>query len=608
MFAIVSRVEATSVFLDINMKNVLIITLLLTFILFSVSGFAQDYMKWGLPENAILRLGKGSIRDLKHSPNGDLIAVATSIGVWIYDADSGKEIRLLRKHIYPVNSLAFSPNGKLLASGSDDIHLWEPHTGQHLFTLKESAVDNLVFSPDGHTLASTSDKMIRLWDISNRTISKTLTGHAREIRSLTVSPDGKTIVSGSYGFNEQENSYKLRWWDVETGRTNVFLTNMDSTSVDALAFSPNGKILAYAGMYPSKIYLINSSNGELLETLHGHGGKTYTLTFSPDGKMLASSGFDNTIHLWEPHTGHHIHTLYISEGTLVSFSPDGETLVSGSGDGTIRFWDPSTKQQRLSISGHWQEVHALAFSADSKTLISGIRDAIIHKWDIETGQLTSTLVGRYGEDILAFDIGRNMFATYSFSRKKDNNKDNIYIRSIDTGNKHSTVNAENFTPFLLDRATFSHDGTLISTRDGEKVKYGFPVTFEFTPFRRGDAFTALAASPDNKLLAVSRRVGVSVWKFGTNELIRLYPEVDAFGDTIWCHALAFSSDSKTLTIGNWSDIRLIEVDTGNLITTLSGNNSNISALAFSPNGKMLASGSKEGAILIWDLDKIMKNR
>ncbi len=103
-------------------------------------------MKWGLPENATLRLGKGQIYDLKHSPNGDLIAVASSIGVWLYDAHSGKEIRLLQKHSYPVNSLAFSSNSKMLASGgSDGIHLWEPHTGQHLFTLTESAANNLVF-------------------------------------------------------------------------------------------------------------------------------------------------------------------------------------------------------------------------------------------------------------------------------------------------------------------------------------------------------------------------------------------------------------------------------------------------------------------------------
>ena len=170
------------------MKNVLIVAFLLAFIFFTPSGFAQDYMKWGLPENAILRLGKGSINDLKHSPNGELIAVATSIGVWIYDADSGKEIRLLQKHTDQVSSLAFSPNSKMLASGGlDGIHLWEPHTGQHLFALTESAADNVIFFPDGHTLAGTSDKIIRIWDVDKQAISKTLIGHTKEVLSLAIS-------------------------------------------------------------------------------------------------------------------------------------------------------------------------------------------------------------------------------------------------------------------------------------------------------------------------------------------------------------------------------------------------------------------------------------
>ncbi|MYA58042.1 hypothetical protein F4X88_17305 [Candidatus Poribacteria bacterium] len=127
------------------MKNVLIIALLLVSVLFSLSGFAQDYMKWGIPENATLRLGKGQIYDLKHSPNGDLIAVASSIGVWLYDAHSGKEIRLLQKHSDRVEvdtgnlittlskhnnwvkALTFSSDGKILASGSQDgtVLVWD---------------------------------------------------------------------------------------------------------------------------------------------------------------------------------------------------------------------------------------------------------------------------------------------------------------------------------------------------------------------------------------------------------------------------------------------------------------------------------------------------
>ncbi len=212
------------------MKNILIVALLLISILFSLSGFAQDYMKWELPEHATLRLGKGQIYDLKHSPNGNLIAVATSIGVWLYDAHSGKEIRLLQRHGYEVHSVAFSPNGKMLASsGSDGIHLWDPYTGQHLSTLKDKArsgIKNLVFfSSDGRTLVSTRGKIIRFWDVANKTVSKTLTGHTREILSLSISPNGKTVVSGSSIIGEEPQSNALRWWDVETGKVLFFFNS-----------------------------------------------------------------------------------------------------------------------------------------------------------------------------------------------------------------------------------------------------------------------------------------------------------------------------------------------------------------------------------------------
>ena len=613
------------------MKNGLIIALSLVLIMLTLNGFAQDYMKWGIPENATLRLGKGRIYDLKHSPNGDLIAVASSIGVWIYDADSGKEIRLLQKHSDWVSSLAFSPNGKMLAScGPDGIHLWDPHTGQHLSNLKDKELlartEHLVFFPDGRTLVSTSDRIIRFWDVANRTISKTLTGHTWQILSLAVSPNGKTVVSGSLVI-EQQQSNGLRWWDVETGRTMFFSTNVGT--VTALAFSPDRKILACADSSLTSgddpvIYLFDGSNGEILKTLRGHKDKITKLAFSPDGKMLVSSAWDDTIHLWDPHSGRNIHIFrgHTDGVQTLSFSPDGETFVSGSDDGTIRFWGTSTKQQRFSISGHWPRVDALAFSTDGKTLVSGIPHTTIHKWDISTGQLKSTLTGNYGERILAFDINRDLFASRSSYLEKN---DKIYIRHIDTGKSQSSMEIDKFS--YEEKATFSHDGgTLVLTdlgigEKGGRAKVKFWETFyqrlefEFVPHENPkvskrsldhEGVTALTSSQDSNLLALATGSAVSLWKFGTNEFIRLYP-ADEYG-FLMCDALAFSNDSKTLAIGDSWDIRLIEVDTGHLITTLSKHNRGVKALAFSPNGKILASGSQDGTILIWDLDKVMKSQ
>ena len=608
------------------MKKLLIIPLLLVLILFTLNGYTEDYAKWGLPENATLRLGKGMIYDLKHSPNGDLIAVATSIGVWIYDADSGKEIRLLQKHGYEVHSVAFSPNGKMLASsGSDGIHLWEPYTGQHLSTLKDSArsgIKDLVFFSDGRTLVSTRGKIIRFWDVVNKTVSKTLTGHTREILSLAVSPNGKTIVSGSSIIGEKPQSNALRWWDVETGRMLFSSINVDS-AVTALAFSPNGKILACANSLNMSenrnIYLFDGVSGELLRTLPELHGKTISLAFSPDGKTLASTGWDRTIRLWDPHTGHHIHTFRGYVGWL-SFLPDGKTLVSG-GAGVIRFWDASTKQQRFSISGHWDSIGALTFSPDSKTLISGgYENPRIHEWHLSTGQLTSTLtLSSDMEQILAFNAKRGLFASIN----SDQSPSKIHIRDIDTGQLHASTDYQFLLPLISGTSplAFSHDGETIIVLneqeiDGKKVlefwdSWFHSVKFKFVP-HKNEIFkystranvTALASSPDNTLLATAVGGRVALWEFGTDELILSYPEFDR----LTCYALAFSNDSKILAIGDWSDIRLIEVDTGNLITTLSKHNRAVKALAFSSNGKILASGSEDGTILIWDLEKVMKGR
>ena len=181
------------------MKKILftILTIWLSIFTLTSNTLAQDTSKWGLPEGAIARLGKGEIHEIKYSPDGTKLAVASSIGVWIYDTKTGAELNLFTGHTDSVESASFSPDGNTLASGSIDntIRLWNANTGTHLRTFLGHGwgVLSVSFSPDGSILASGSiDDTIRLWNAYTGTHLRTLEGHTGNVRSVSFSADGST--------------------------------------------------------------------------------------------------------------------------------------------------------------------------------------------------------------------------------------------------------------------------------------------------------------------------------------------------------------------------------------------------------------------------------
>jgi len=185
-----------------------------TLTFFLQNGVAQDYTQIRLPDGATARLGKGATSDIAYSPNGEHLAVAGSLGVWIYDAQSGDEIDLLIAHRDGIRDISFSPDGRTLASGSWDrtIRLWDVDTGSLKNTLwgRAQPVYSVAFSPDGKTLASGSDNTIFLWDVDMGSLKDTLTGHKYAVYSVAFSPDAQTLASGSW-----DNTIRL--WDVNTG-------------------------------------------------------------------------------------------------------------------------------------------------------------------------------------------------------------------------------------------------------------------------------------------------------------------------------------------------------------------------------------------------------
>ena len=274
------------------------------------------------------------------NPDGKFVASGYSGGaIRFWDADTGLYLRTLKglnKNAY--GGLVFTADGSTLACGDSlNIRLQDPRTGEEkmLLTGHTWGIHSMALSPDGDTLASGSeDRTIRLWDMYTGAHKQTLNGHTHRVYSVAFSPDGKILASGS-----DDNTVRL--WNVDTGETQMTLLGHthEFEGVKSVAFSPDGKTLASGGG-DNIIHLWDIDTGKSKMTLSGHTDWVFSLAFSPDGKTLASGGVDSDIRLWDPHTGKHKKTL-TGHGNWVrsiAFSSDGKTLVSGSDDGSVLLW------------------------------------------------------------------------------------------------------------------------------------------------------------------------------------------------------------------------------------------------------------------------------
>ena len=241
------------------------------------------------------------------------------------------------------------------------------------------------FSPDGETLASGSYNIIGLWDVNTGELIHELIGSVlgQFDNSVSFSPDGETLASG-------RSDSTVRLWDVNTGEPiRTFRGHVGN--VQSVSFSPDGKTLV-SGSTDRTIRLWEASTGRFIRTLEGHRGYVQSVSFSPDGETLASASIDGTIRLWETSTGIHIRTLEGHTNSIfsISFSPDGETLASASTDRTIRLWEVNTGKTIHELKEHSGNVVSVAFSPDGKTIAGGDPSGIIYLWELPTARVSIT--------------------------------------------------------------------------------------------------------------------------------------------------------------------------------------------------------------------------
>ncbi|MDH6099753.1 WD40 repeat domain-containing protein [Anabaenopsis sp. FSS-46] len=319
----------------------------------------------------------------------------------------------------------------------------------------DRGVSSVTISPDGKTLASGSwDNTIKIWDVGTGELRRTLQGHDRGVYSLTISPDGKTLASGS-----DDNTIKI--WDLGTGELRRTLQGHDR-EVNSVTISPDGKTLA-SGSWDNTIKIWDVGMGDLWRTLEGHNGGVLSVTISPDGKTLASGSTDKTIRIWDVDTQKIIHTLEGHNSTVLSvtISPDGKTLASGSGDKTIKIWDLGTRDLIRTLPGHNGGVSSVTITPDGKTLASGSHDNTIKIWDLNTGNLKRTLQG-HNDVVSSVTISPDGKTLASGSWD-----DSIKIWDLATGGLICTL--EGHSSWVLS-VTISRDGKLASGSYDKPIK------------------------------------------------------------------------------------------------------------------------------------------
>ncbi len=653
------------------------ISILLVSIVATSTIFAQDNTQFGLPDGAIARLGKGGINVMKFSPDGTSLAVGTDIGLWIYDVASGKETPMYTGLTSQVNTLAFSQDGTLLATGGINdpvITVWNMVTkGKHTNLMLPAGrfqLSKLVFY--GRVLISinglslNSNREIVYWNVNTgRILSESKIYEPFD--AVAFSQDGNFLAGAGVKKGEihlLDTTTKSRKWNLKGhGKRRL------GSKIWSMVFSPDGKILA-SGSIDKTVKIWNLENHSELATLKGHSGWVTTVAIAMDRKTFASGDAKNGIKVWDLDTYQERATLIGHKNTInaLAFAPIetpvyGMCLASGSADGTIRFWDTSKgKEITTFTSGHTEWVKAVSFSNNGRTLMSAAFNGTVDIWDLKThkkqsaftaGQTNRTITvalspnGEYfvchgSPDMIAFKssgfgrrsaiggsnnlqvwnltTGEKLAASWqeidhyktSAAFSTDNNLLAVSsykeIRAWDLNTRNELFQLNLQQPMFNIKIKFSPDGKKIAVVNSSQMSqvWDIPTLKDITPLKIKDVDT-IEFSPDSSMVTMVSSDEIHRLKFGM-----LHGDERAIHHgMLWgFNRVLTSSPDGTILVGSMDHgtdglINLYDVVTENSLSSLSGHTELIETLVFSHDGKILASGSMDGTVILWDWDKII---